>query len=47
MKGEVAVLGSPSLIGPFGFCGRKATLNQAYALVSLSLICQFTDIRGY
>ena len=27
MKVEVAVPGSPSLIGPYGLCGRKATLN--------------------
>ena len=33
---------------PYGFCGRKATLNHAHALVthSLSLICQ-PDIRGH
>ena len=27
MKVEVAVLGSPFLISPYGLCGRKATLN--------------------
>ena len=27
MKVEVAVPGSPSLIGPYGLCGRKPTLN--------------------
>ena len=25
---------------PYGFCGPKATLNHAHAVVSLSLICQ-------
>ena len=34
MKVQVAVLGSPSN-GSYGFCGRKATLNHAYALVSV------------
>ena len=28
MKVEVAVLGSPSLIVPYGLCGRKAILNE-------------------
>ena len=28
MKVEVDVLGSPSLIVPYGLCGRKATLNE-------------------
>ena len=34
---------------PYGFCGRKAILNHAYALVSLSLICQpaSEDIKLY
>ena len=33
---------------PYGFCGRKATLNHAYIRIchSLSLICQ-PDIRGH
>ena len=42
MKVEVAVLGfRPN--EPYGFCGRKATLNHASALVTLSLICQSTS----
>ena len=28
MKVEVDVLGSPSQNSPYGFCGRKATLNR-------------------
>ena len=45
---EVAVLGSPPN-EPYGFRGRKATLNHAQALVSLSLICQPTseDMKFY
>ena len=50
MKVEFAVLGSrPN--EPYGFCGRKATLNHAYIGIghSLSLICQPTseDMEPY
>ena len=45
MKVEVAVLGSrPN--EPYGFCGRKATLNFGIGH-SLSLIIMSTDIRGH
>ena len=53
MRVEVAVLGCPSWAvrpnEPYGFCGRKATLNRASALVSLSLIRQPTseDMKLY
>ena len=30
MKVEVDVLGSPSLISPYGLCGRKATIELGY-----------------
>ena len=30
MKVEVDVLGSPSLISPYGLCGRKATIELSY-----------------
>ena len=34
LKVKVAVLGSPSY-EPYGFCGRKATMNRASALVTV------------
>ena len=46
MRVEVAVLGFRPK-EPYGFCGRKATLNHASALASLSLIIMSTDIRGH
>ena len=36
MKVEVAVLGSPSLISPYGLCGRKATLNLNFVYRNFS-----------
>ena len=45
MKVEVAVLGRPN--EPYGFRGRKATLNRASALVTQFVPNMSTDIRGH
>ena len=46
MKVEVAVLGSPVPNKPYGFCGRKATLNSGEKKYSAALFCSHSELRS-
>ena len=43
---EVAVLGSPSLISPYGLCGRKATVNAILRAVPDTLSVSKTGLKN-
>ena len=49
MKVEVAVLGSPVPNGPYGLCGRKATLNVKLRItftISMFMLAQCFEPQG-